>query len=876
MESTLQYPVFEADQVLTNRHLNELFTYLDDQSRFTRTHLVGIGIVCGLNLTYNGSDQLTISAGCGVTSLGYLVQFEGINAKHCRVVDQLPVEFAGFNKGYSRLSGWELVEAAQTDTLPLSKIFLDDHEKIVMLLFEADQNDLRNCDTTDCSDKGQQVKFRVRPLLVNRREVETFFADQLKAGLEERFSLNDLHLKRFNVPFSTLQSAADVLTAFRNQILDLDSVPIAIEKLYTLFKPFLNDSIAPELTKIKAYREAHQDTFRIQYVVDLVDDLIRAYHELRDKAQECLTVCRPDETLFPYHLLLGKATVSTDDGEQNPALLEYRPFRTYFLPSPANTGRQPWRSELRMLFTRLTLMVSQFTVPEPPDVTANKDAALAIKVTPSSLGTRPLSERAIPYYYLPQKAGEHYVLHRYWNYQKSRAYRADTNLSYQAERYTAVPAVIKPLEVDIEPYNFFRIEGHIGLPYQTVLARLARLRKDNRLPFDLIALRAGTLPDDPAKDPDPQRLACECGDWDTLLEVLDGAHLNAEKLKQLKDQHEAMLAHNRSRFLFKNYAELHPALEHKAGVVRGGTFVIVYADNRKGPARGEAIGNGPLSTTPGFVESDFQVELRQRINTVTKPEDLKFLREILGLNLVNYFTDVKPAIADGIVFADFYLPYRDTSPCGSVSYQINEPKPSESEKPDVFGIKQTVYCWKDQTAYEFGIDDTFNVEELQNPDELKFVPDKPLQFVPQEQFQRLADGTIDPTDKKTKTFRLTYRSKTVYVTVKVPNAAFTVKLVKVQGSNEVQIRLVAEAKNLLSYRWKIQPEEFEISHAFETTSKPIPMDKFRGIIKGRGLGITLTVEEDFTHDQQADCSNELTRMFTETFLLNRLAEDMPF
>ena len=50
MSNTNAYIIFEPDQVLTNDHLNELFDYLDVQERLTRNKLIGIGIVCGLEI----------------------------------------------------------------------------------------------------------------------------------------------------------------------------------------------------------------------------------------------------------------------------------------------------------------------------------------------------------------------------------------------------------------------------------------------------------------------------------------------------------------------------------------------------------------------------------------------------------------------------------------------------------------------------------------------------------------------------------------------------------------------------------------------------------------------------------------------------------
>ena len=69
------YPSFEANQVLTSGNLNQDFDYLDEQERLTRANLIGIGIVCGLELRIETGAAATVhvSRGCGVTSQGYLL-----------------------------------------------------------------------------------------------------------------------------------------------------------------------------------------------------------------------------------------------------------------------------------------------------------------------------------------------------------------------------------------------------------------------------------------------------------------------------------------------------------------------------------------------------------------------------------------------------------------------------------------------------------------------------------------------------------------------------------------------------------------------------------------------------------------------------------
>src|SRR5665647_1621220 len=75
MNTAKSYPVFEADQVLTNRHLNDLFNYLEQTDRLTRIKLIGSGIVCGLDVSFQDKDSISVSKGCGLTSQGYLITF---------------------------------------------------------------------------------------------------------------------------------------------------------------------------------------------------------------------------------------------------------------------------------------------------------------------------------------------------------------------------------------------------------------------------------------------------------------------------------------------------------------------------------------------------------------------------------------------------------------------------------------------------------------------------------------------------------------------------------------------------------------------------------------------------------------------------------
>jgi PKD repeat protein len=118
----------------------------------------------------------------------------------------------------------------------------------------------------------------------------------------------------------------------------------------------------------------------------------------------------------------------------------------------------------------------------------NGRAGVPIRITPSTWSNAVLSARSIPFYY---NIGGVY---KSWNALKTRKGKPTYNLSYNADKYTPPPpdSIVNPLLYGIEPYDFYRIEGHIGQPYTSVLNVILSIRNSNRLPFDVIALKAGT------------------------------------------------------------------------------------------------------------------------------------------------------------------------------------------------------------------------------------------------------------------------------------------------------------------------------------------------------------------------------------------------
>lgn len=470
------YPHFVADQVLTANHLNELFNYLDDQERLTRNHLIGIGIVCGLELS-SSNTQIIISKGCGVTSDGYLIiQDTAATYTHYRnytisndLKDTTPYNQFIPPASLQLLTG---VTDAGTDK-PLAGAPINRQDYAVVLLLEKKTTDLKNCTTNDCDDKGEKVELVVKPLLVLKSKLSSFayFGYETK-----KMNLPDVPLKRFNVPFQQLNTPSDILSSFLT-IADnttLQAIQAAYAGAYDAFKiilpdvsnPFLNlhNTLATKINNVKNTNPVY-----IQYCYDFIDDLVKAYAEFHEKGMDVITECCPDEAAFRYHLMLGDANQSTSAGNSS--------YRQSFIYSPVFNGQKDKAKEVQLLFRRMKLLVSDFTGAD-----LKKFAAKGIRITPSRWGREVLSERAIPYHYNPNN------LYTAWNYRLAKRGKSNRNLSYHSDFYSAPADIQQALKYDIEPYDFFRIEGHIGTKYELAFPELIKQKKQYNLPIDIIAL----------------------------------------------------------------------------------------------------------------------------------------------------------------------------------------------------------------------------------------------------------------------------------------------------------------------------------------------------------------------------------------------------
>lgn len=496
-----KYPEFVPDQILTRENLDDLFNYLDEQGRITRTNLIGIGIVCGLEVkTSADGKSITISKGTGVTSEGYLISFD--EATYTDYVSYDPTKekkYDRFNSPQPIAEIYELKKAAVEASTELSLNFLngngvDGKKKVVLLFVELLKIENKNCNPNSCDDKGITIEVNIRPLLVNKADVSTF---NLAQGTDNTvinqnyIGLDEIRLPRWDVLNTRVATTKDLFNAY-NKILSaafLNSVENLLTSAWNVFKPIVGSDFGnanPFSGLASSFNFLHDgsiDSSRVifmQYYYDHFSDLLAAYDEFRITGTEILSTCCPDSALFKRHLLLDLAIKDTS--------INYSQYRHYFIYSPLFQQRD-LLGKLKTLFQRMVLMRSKFSVPA---VTGGNTALDPYqRITPSRLDYSHISNKAIPYYYMVNSGTNPLV--RNWSFEKNRVNASDKNLSYHAAQYTGKDYVINPLKYDLEPYNFLRIEGIIGKQYTHVLANLKRQIHDNRLPVDVIALNTDDI-----------------------------------------------------------------------------------------------------------------------------------------------------------------------------------------------------------------------------------------------------------------------------------------------------------------------------------------------------------------------------------------------
>ncbi len=489
------YPIFEADQVLSQKHLNTLISFLEEQDRASHIHLLGMGIACGLEIGKPNTTTIQINCGSALTSLGYLIPLDSVEYTHYKEttiaenfltpdLEKQPYlsSLYGYTQRYEPFKNCQELlhsDAEDEDKQALTATVLEN--KVVMLLLEAALIDEKNCVTVDCADKGKRLQFKARPLLI---EINTLIDSDFVLNQCSTHYFDNLVLSKYNVPKTKLVTASQVLDGIDNAIVkNKQKISDAIEKVHDHYLQEFGtienySKLNNVITTINSIHSQNQNNIYVQYVWDWVQDLAAAYNEIASFHKCNHALCCPDKSKFPFHVLLGTTEFSTAN---IPLESQSNIFRTPFIKTGILSEEQKQKKEiLKGLLERLIHLVNSFSL----QLDATK--IRGIKITPSLLGSAELSTQAMPYYYT--QVGE---LNEKWSPDLTLKNKNKQILSYHANLYNSSDDHVRnPINYDTEPYDFFKIEGHIGQDYDQALTDIIAQQQQYRLPFKVVALNA--------------------------------------------------------------------------------------------------------------------------------------------------------------------------------------------------------------------------------------------------------------------------------------------------------------------------------------------------------------------------------------------------
>ncbi|MGY3051886.1 hypothetical protein ACVWYG_000073 [Pedobacter sp. UYEF25] len=537
-----RFTIFENDQVLTADQLNDLFNYLDVQTKLTRTKAIGVGIVYGLEIGMVDNSHLVLSSGTAITTDGDLLVFDNDQEfDQFEVFEDLNAKYPYFlNDSEQILPMFQLIDSRQVGA-PIGKdlasletntgTLLQDY--IGILYLESYNNDPDLCTGEDCDNKGVTAMKELKVLLIHKNNIGAL-PQSLPKSNTDYFSIEDLNIPRVLVN-TDLDTYAELNGSFHNALSIRADLETKLNKAYQVCKPIVDqdfpngDPTAAWVNLFKAQFDV-DNGFYSQYLFDYVRDLGYAYNELKESLFVDDMLADPEVDLFPKHVLLGSVReakltrpilVSPNGINISPTLavpltdvaptksllnasflkmstlrfnfklltqrftkvdvaLEYR---HHFYESPILNNNNDADKVTRFNFMRIHCMVTNFKVPTSDNL---RNVSVGLKITPSLFEDAPLGQRSIPFYYA---FDANFPVNLYWNFEANKRRKENQLLSYNAFAYTKDGSVLTPFNYNILKYNFFRVEGHIGFILSDVEAALNKIILDNNLPINIISVQ---------------------------------------------------------------------------------------------------------------------------------------------------------------------------------------------------------------------------------------------------------------------------------------------------------------------------------------------------------------------------------------------------
>lgn len=503
------FPVYVSGQYLTSEHLNETHDFLWQQEKATRYLVAGNGIVSGLQPGFTGNpvNNITVSAGAATTIDGYLIgspkplQFDkgvAIQMSFHKLLDgsAQAMEKTEFDKILDKQKAG--IDGASEKVVDVIEILpvgmpaddLPDNSQNLNLfgITSADaqaayaifawigivDKENNHCQQGDCNTKGTQRNLVTRYFLVLNSKLPVmntagtalpYCVVSRIRNLSKAVSATALNKMSFDTWAESYGQLLPYLTANPGNK--------QLSQIGAMLTPAEQQQLTLAITAFGTINQSVDATGCPQYYTLFAGDLAKAINELIEYYNGYIKqypVLKPDR-VGRCAVLGGFVQAGLDK------------WKYYFIPAPEQTEFTAAREKLKMLFLRVTALINNFI---PDSLIQDKASKVGIiKAIPSlAPSNNKLAHRAIPYYYDLQNQGVNNTVLKYWDINTANSQGVFSY--YDSIIASRSDAAGRLAGADWFNYDFFRIEGHVGLAKNDAIKAIQLLIDNLGLPIQLI------------------------------------------------------------------------------------------------------------------------------------------------------------------------------------------------------------------------------------------------------------------------------------------------------------------------------------------------------------------------------------------------------
>lgn len=473
---------FADDQVLTAGQLNQLAGHFDYQHRLTRTRALGIGIVCGLEVSGSGGE-IVLTKGTAITSSGDLIQIADTQRfRHVRKLqDEATVPVEGDTVRIRKLGTeevpvamWQLFAEPTEGSQPLTdrRNLPNFDEYVVVLYLDSWLKSPEECTDTNCDNGGLTQINDLSVVLVPRQNLSP-----AENNPNQRRKLPKATVRNVDLAGGTLTNVQELINRYEEALgKSIGSLNEALAQIQKRFPGLVEltfgdaNPAAQWPEQLKTLSTQFNNTPRIQYVYDFFQDLAAAINELWEAVTDIPGECCPSADRFAKFVMAGEVAKSTE--------LRFPEYRHYFNEAPILNEGSRRADRAIFLLKRIGWMFQAFNLSQTP---ATGEAT--IRITPSKKAGVRLGDRAIPFYYKLEK--EKTSLHEYWSFEKSQLGMEDTNQGYWMRGISPDDDVKNPFSYTTDASDFYRVEGLLGMDIEQAEKEIERLQLAHNLGFKI-------------------------------------------------------------------------------------------------------------------------------------------------------------------------------------------------------------------------------------------------------------------------------------------------------------------------------------------------------------------------------------------------------